>query len=277
VTGRVAVLGGGGWLGRALIEQLASDGRPGLLVPPREQVATADPADLRALLRPAPDLVVVNLVGARRGTPAELAAANAELPARLVEALAGSGAHLVHAGSAAEYGDPGSSDPVGERHAAHPAGDYGRTKLAGSLAVLTHPQACVLRVFNIVGRDLPDGSVVAEILAKVARARATGGAVELLSAQDVRDYVRRDFVLASIRHALGARTAGLFNVCSGTGVSYEALVEALAEATGGTLPVHDRAEPGIRAVVGDPAAWREASGLAERLDATAIARIVVTG
>jgi NDP-hexose 4-ketoreductase len=275
---RIAVLGGSGWMGRALLGRLRGRA-PGieLLAPSRELLDRADRQGLRALLRPDPELAVVNLAGARRGEPHELAEVNADLPARLVDALADSGARLVHLGSAAEYGDPGSSAPVREDQPARPAGEYGRTKLAGTLAVLGAPRSCVLRPFNIVDRHLPEGSVVAEILGKIARAREGGGEVELLSAQDVRDYVSLDFVLVSILHALDSDAAGLFNVCSGTGVSYESLTIALAGATGGTLPVRDRGEPGIRAVVGDPTAWQRASGLAEHLAPTDIARIVTAG
>jgi nucleoside-diphosphate-sugar epimerase len=45
----------------------------------------------------------------------------------------------------------------------------------------------------------------------------------------------------------------LLNICSGVGLRYGEIVEALASATGVPATVHSLARPGILAVVGDPA------------------------
>nr|WP_322975329.1 NAD-dependent epimerase/dehydratase family protein [Actinacidiphila bryophytorum] len=65
-------------------------------------------------------------------------------------------ARLVQLGSAAEYGPGVPGTALAESAAARPAGVYGATKLAGTLAVAgSGLDAVVLRVFNPVGAGAP--------------------------------------------------------------------------------------------------------------------------
>lgn len=107
------ILGGSGFVGRALAERLnrpEHDGNPRLLVPtrralhavalghlPRVDVAQADvhaDAELRALVAGAE--VVVNLVGTLHGNEEEFERVHVELPRRLAAACREQGARILH-------------------------------------------------------------------------------------------------------------------------------------------------------------------------------------
>ena len=224
---RLAIIGSSGWIGRSV--KALADRSP--LCFDTVTISTRQPFgevhDLRARLMPAPDFAVIFLAGLKFGDRAQLFQVNHGLPELLVAALANSGAHLVHIGSAAEYGDPGSAQPIDENFATAPTSDYGSSKLAGTTAVLRYPQSCVLRAFNIADHSMPEGHVLAEIRNKVETACRTGRSVELLSAITTRDFVSRRFVVTSLLHPADMRTVGLFNVCSGVGSSYGQIVEEM--------------------------------------------------
>ena len=268
MSGGIAVLGAGGWLGSSIWGELSGD--DGARSLGRAELAQRNADELRELLRPDPHLTVVNAVGRLRGAEGELADANLRFVARLVEALRGTGAHLVHLGSAAEYGDQGQT-LITERATAAPATAYGRLKAEASALVLTEPSWCVLRPFNVIDRSMvpenPVGIIRAQVLA--------GGSVDLPAATARRDHVSRSFVAASVARAARDRVAGAFNLCSGIGVTYTEIAAAIARASGADITVTDLDRPGIRTVVGDPTAWQTATGLREALDADDVAGLVL--
>ena len=267
-------MGAGGWLGRPAVKALRaqpfpyagiSDGAP----------AAAAVGRLRDAIRPDEDTVVVNLCGLKWGAPDDLLTANALIPQTLAGALASSGAHLVQVGSAAEYGISGNGGPIAESKECSPTSDYGITKLRGTDAVLaTMPTATVLRPFNIVDADLPEGSPMIDVRDRIERTSATGGTVELLSAGTTRDYVSRNFVIASIAEAARLRPAGVFNVCSGVGVSMGELVRMVLDDRGLTNLIGSGDESSASSVVGDPARWRAVTGLAETLGCRGVVDIL---
>ncbi len=112
------------------------------------------------LERLAPD-AIVNCVGATQGTREEMELLNVGVVRKLVSVLAScSSAHLVHLGSAAEYGPPQDWAPAREGAEARPVGDYAATKLAGTELVREAAEsgrvsATVLRVFNPLGAGAP--------------------------------------------------------------------------------------------------------------------------
>lgn len=101
--------------------------------------------------------VVVNCTGATHGSPDEMKQLNVGVVEKLVSVLTMySSAHLVHLGSAAEYGPPEDWAPARESAEAWPQSDYAATKLAGTEIVRQAAEsgrisATVLRVFNPVG------------------------------------------------------------------------------------------------------------------------------
>jgi nucleoside-diphosphate-sugar epimerase len=155
----VAVLGASGFIGRWVARALIASGATVVLVARRaasihralvaEQRVTVREADLASAsavrdavtgIRPA---IVFNLAGygvdrdERHEEPAR--AINAGLPGWIAEAMADvpaerwRGQRVVHAGSALEYGEIGGD--LNEASHPHPTTLYGRTKLAGTLAL----------------------------------------------------------------------------------------------------------------------------------------------
>lgn len=266
---RVVVLGAGGWLGSATWTALRDD--PDARGFGREALAGASAGQLRVLLDPTEDLVVVNAVGRLRGTDEELEEPNLRFAAQLVEALLGTGAHLVHLGSAAEYGDQGDA-AIPETAERRPTSTYGRCKARASDLVLAEPTWCVLRPFNVIDVDMVPENPIAIIRDDVAMA---DGLVTLPAAAARRDHVSRAFVATSIARAARDRMAGTFNLCSGVGLRYDAIAEAIAARMGVAVQIRDLDRPGIRTVVGSPDAWLAATGMQEALDADGVAGLVL--
>ena len=199
---------------------------------------------------------VVNACGLTRGSAEDLADANVEFPRWVCEVLADTGVRLVHLGSAAEYGDPGSADPVEESTPLRPKGDYATTKAAGSEVVLeargAGMDALVARVFNIVGHPIPPVSPVHQWLTDV-EALEDSGEVEVWWPPTKRDFVALgDVAGAVVDLAMPGERPAAVNVCSGVALAYGDIVVALGGALGVDVHVRSLDRPGIEAVVGDP-------------------------
>ncbi|MFE9742224.1 NAD-dependent epimerase/dehydratase family protein [Streptomyces sp. NPDC006477] len=187
---RILVLGAGGYLGGHVTKRLRALPGTRVLVGGRSPAAdvTLDLASDRpnvlagALARARPD-AVVNCAGATGGDAVTLAEVNARGPAVLCAALreAAPTARLVHLGSAAEYGPGTPGLRVTETEACLPAGPYGATKLAGTVAVTASGlDAVVLRVGNPVGAGAPPTGLPGRVAALLAEAEeeaasASGG------------------------------------------------------------------------------------------------------
>ncbi|MEU3978976.1 NAD(P)-dependent oxidoreductase [Streptomyces sp. NPDC026672] len=238
---RILVLGGSGYLGTHVAERLRA--LPGALVlgggrsPAAEygiDLATDRPERLAKTLASAAPDAVVNCAGATGGDAVTLAEVNARGPAALCAALrsAAPAARLVHLGSAAEYG-PGEPDTaVTESAATRPAGPYGATKLAGTVAVAASGlNAVVLRVGNPVGPGAPATGLPGR-MASLLRAAGTDpeAVVRLGDLSAYRDFVDvRDVARAA---QLAVTAAGplppVLNIGGGRAVAVRELVRALA-------------------------------------------------
>jgi len=256
---------GRGWLGLPAIESL------GAIPFPHARISTDAPLTaaaerLRDAIRPDESTVVVNLCGLRHGAAEELSRSNAHIPRIMAAALVGSGAHLVQVGSAAEYGIPPHQAQLSEESVCSPASDYGVTKLQGTEAVLeVMPTATILRPFNVVDADLPESSPMRDIGNRISRAIASGAPVELLAASTIRDYVSRQFVIDSIVTAVRLRPAGVFNICSGVGVSTGEIARMALDDRQMANEISSSDDAQSSTVIGNPTRWLARTGLAQVL------------
>lgn len=143
---KILLLGANGQVGHELRRSLAPLGeivvttRAGTLDGNKCEQADFDlPGSLPVLIeRIAPDVVVnaaaYTAVDRAENEPDAAFRANAESPARLAEACAGSGALLVHYSTDYVF-DGESSRPYREEDTSGPLGVYGRTKLEGEQAI----------------------------------------------------------------------------------------------------------------------------------------------
>ncbi len=253
---RTLVLGAAGWIGGHVARLIASEREMGEVIfldrvspgqaepqaPGRwasfDIVAEPEQALGHFLERLGP-VAVVNCIGATQGSPEEMQRLNVGVVRKLVSVMAScSSAHLVHLGSAAEYGPPQHWAPARETDEARPVGDYAATKLAGTEVVREAAEsgrvsATVLRVFNPLGAGAPPASLVGRAVASFRQAQATGARQVTLGALDsARDYidvrdVARAVLLASRRQYRPGQPVVL-NVGRGIPVSSRWLVHRLA-------------------------------------------------
>ncbi|MFF7261182.1 NAD-dependent epimerase/dehydratase family protein [Streptomyces sp. NPDC008159] len=220
----------------------------------------AAPDEIAAALAAYGADVVVNAAGrAWRADEAEMTAGNAELVERVVAALAalpGPPPRLVQLGSVHEYGAGAPDGATGEDHEPAPVTPYGRTKLQGTQAVLRAARergvdGVVLRLANVIGAGVPEGSLfgrVAAHLAASARAGARGGTADALhlpplrAARDLVDVGDvTDAVLAAATAPGAAVTGQVINVGRGEAVPMRELIDRMIALSGLDVPVVESA------------------------------------
>jgi nucleoside-diphosphate-sugar epimerase len=238
---RALVVGGGGFIGRHVVAalegagaQVRSTNRAAIDLRDDEAVST-----LIAACRPS---ITFNLAG-YGVDPAELDPREAELlNDRFVGVLAQAvfehrderwpGLHLVHAGSALEYGNSGGD--LRESTPPDPSTFYGRTKLAGTrrLAELCERlglRAATARLFMIYGPGEHEGRLVPSLL----RTAITRQPLPLTAGAQDRDFTWVGDAaegLPRLGVARGLRPGEVLNVATGRLTSVRAFVEAAARA-----------------------------------------------
>ncbi len=259
MSGRVIILGAGGFMGRAVWRALAEDPRcnhiavhfrrppePAMLTHGADtwsalDLAEATPKAIIDVIEQSEADVVVNCAGATRGSLPELRSANVEITARVSAALTALGhVHLIHLGSAAEYGAHRTGQAITEHTPTRPVSDYGVTKLQGTRHLVAAGRArrltaTVLRVFNPLGRgsapDTPLGRAAQEIHAAMRRGDDT---ITLRSLESWRDYIDARDVGGAVAAAVHTVPDGatVLNVGRGEAVHTRDLVEKLAAIAG---------------------------------------------
>lgn len=136
-------------------------------------------------------------------------------------ALAGRGyRRLVYLSSAAVYGD---MEPYPRRpgEPARAENGYGRMKRAGE-AVALAAEGVVVRLTNVYGPGMSQGTVIADILAQ----RAIPGPIRVRDLAPVRDYLWLDDAVSGLVSIAEGSATGVFNLASGEAVSVERLAQA---------------------------------------------------
>lgn len=280
---------GSGFVGSAVRDALEADGDVRVIPmgtsshPPLGRREAEGAALLRDTIEAEGVAAVINTAGRLRGTDDEMHAANVAWPTWLVgEALVGSGVRFVHLGSAAEYGDPGSAEPVPETAEVNPTGVYGTTKWAGTAAVLKARagglDAVVGRGFNLVGPNLAPVSPLYQFLHDVTALPPEGGEVEVWYPGTTRDFIlTRDLATAVARLARAEAVPDIVNLCSQASITFGEIVEAMAERARKPVTIRSLDRPGIPAVVGDNARLREVCGIVPQMSAAIIAEHATIG
>jgi dTDP-6-deoxy-L-talose 4-dehydrogenase [NAD(P)+] len=252
-----AVLGGTGFIGRALCRALAEQGhrvlavaRHGRPVGPdvavRElDLATASVERITDLLAGDGIEVVVNAAGGMWGlTEDEMFAANVTLVDRLIEALCGwSGAaapRLVQIGTVHEYGVTPIGTSLTEDTLADPVMPYGALKLRCTAAITAAARAgridaVTLRIGNIVGPGQPGTSLLGVVAGALHAADDAGttAVLDLGPLGSLRDFVGLTDAVDAIVAAVTTPVSGhpVINIGRGTAASARDMVRLLIDAS----------------------------------------------
>ncbi len=260
---------GGGWVGSAIAAAAATRGEVTVIDPPLDpELAARDAAATRRLaerVAASGAHAVINACGRVGGSPRELRDANVDFVRWLCDALAPCGVRLVHVGSAAEYGDPGTAAPVDEQAVVHPSGDYATTKAEGTEVVRRARRAGLdavsARVFNLVGPSIPAVSPLRQWTDELLALGPDGGEVEVWWPPTTRDFIElADGARALLELSDVATVPPVVNVCSGVGLRFGDIVAALARRLDIPATIRSLERPGIETVVGDPSLLTELLG-----------------
>jgi nucleoside-diphosphate-sugar epimerase len=246
----IVVLGGTGFVGRAVCETLAAAGyavtaagrKP--VEPPRGctmlclDVVRAFPGELAAVLTKLNPVAVVNAAGTLwavddlQPTDEEMSAGNLALVDRLIEALARLDfrPRLIHLGSTYEYGPQPANALLTEETGERPVTRYSRTKLAATRLVREAVEngridAVTLRLTITLGPQPPSASLFGRVALGLA---AHPERLEIPALEDERDFVDArdvgDAVLAAVR---APAAPPLLNIASSTIVPVADAVDLL--------------------------------------------------
>jgi UDP-glucose 4-epimerase len=222
---KIVVTGASGFLGRALMQNLAHRGINAVGVSRHpcygcikvESYIDAPGGDVLVHLAEASDRAY-----AQANSPIYEHRSLATL-----EALEGKGfSRVVYASSAVLYGDQEQSlrkvgDPVYALDA------YTRLKLASENAVLAR-DGIVARLVNLYGSGMAEGNVLSTILGQIWQ----DGPVRVLDETPVRDFLWIDDAARALSLMATGEASGVFNVGSGQGVSIRELANLVLDAAG---------------------------------------------
>jgi len=278
----VAVLGATGSIGRQVASAFETSGYRVLAVarrrPPAAAGRTCTALDLTAapaariaeVLAAAGARIVVNATGGWLASAEENRQAHTRLVGHLLDAarLLPAPPRFVQIGSIHEYGPVPEGTDIDEARPPRPRTPYGRSKLAGSNAVLQasragHVQGVVLRAVNVYGPGAAAGSFLGSVVRRL-RAREPGGRLRLEVNGDRRDYVDvRDLADAVVRAAESPLAGRSVNIGRGEALGMRRLLTLLVAEAGldaGVLELTDQP------VASHGAGWTRADiRLADRL------------
>jgi nucleoside-diphosphate-sugar epimerase len=200
--------------------------------------------------------------------PETMLDANVGALTRLLAACAGAGARVLHAGSCSEYARVDPPALMTEDTPCHPSAPYGAAKLAATewgrtLAARLGVPFVTLRLFGVYGPGESPHRIIPALCAKLTRRES----VPLTHGNQVRDFTYVDDLCAAFVGAFDANlpSGGVFNVCSGVGVSIREVCLSVCRTLGaspellrfGATPLRP-GEP--EWMVGDPTRFQAATG-----------------
>jgi nucleoside-diphosphate-sugar epimerase len=247
---RALITGGTGFVGRALVRRLTSEGATIGLLGAKDSVRSAgtdvlalgdrpwsEAAMLRAIGAFRPD-TIFHLVGGPRPSLSDLYETNLVLGDRLMAAAARAapGARIVLIGSAAEYGAPLRADGVLDEDApCRPLTAYGVAKLAQTLNGLVRARAgqpvAIARLFNPVGPGMPGNLAFSAIAHRLASGSPTLATGNIDVARDFLSIDEAARIIADIARSPAA-AGEIVNVCSGIAQPLRDGVERMIARTG---------------------------------------------
>ncbi|MFI0420726.1 NAD-dependent epimerase/dehydratase family protein [Spongiactinospora sp. 9N601] len=248
MTGRVAVLGASGCVGRQVCAAFARQGRPLVAVARRRaahlgayrflplDVAALSGGELAKVLAGEGVEAVVNATGGWVAGDEEMHRTYVRLVDQLIEAMMmlPGPARLVHVGSVHEYGPTPHGLIITEELRPAPQSVYARTKLAGSRRILDAVRAgeldaVVLRVANVYGPHPAEASFLGGLVGKLR----DGAELDLTIVDAWRDFVDvRDVADLVVKVTADRAADPLINVGSGQAINIRTLVEDLLAAAG---------------------------------------------
>jgi NDP-hexose 4-ketoreductase len=254
---RLLLLGAAGFLGRSIAHHVGESGSAELVLnhrstdvlPAFDDIFESYPLDLLtcrtgaigAMIDAVSPDVVVNCAGLTVGQPAELRDANVGLVMRLIDELhERPRVHLVHIGSAAEYGIQRRQIPVSENVFATPGSAYGVTKLEATQRLVAAAEqqrisATILRVFNPVGRFSSPTTLPGNAARQIHAALRSGAeTIDLGQLDSRRDYIDTRDVARAVLAAASTPTppGSILNVGRGEAIESRRLVTSLAAIAG---------------------------------------------
>lgn len=240
---RVLITGATGYLGSAMAESVPPGIEPILTGFARglRSLDVTDPSAVAAAIgRHRPDAVVhlaaVSTLAAAAGDPERTTGVNVAGAAAVAAATDDAGIRLVALSSDVVFG--GAGGPYDEQTPPDPINDYGRSKLAGEVAVLTaNPAALVLRTTVLVGRDRAGRFPFSAFVLK----QAERGEEVALFHNELRNFYPVTHAAAAVWECAAGAISGVLHVGASTSVSrYEfgsRLLEELGLDAGLAVPV----------------------------------------
>lgn len=233
----VIVAGAAGFVGRAVLEELARRGcrpigvaRRGFAVPAGAQAMVLD--GLETLTVPE-GAVLIHCAEAPQTDPALTAEQDARARRdRLENLLEKAWGRFVYVSSAVVYGDA-LPHPRRPDEPVAPSSPYGQAKAACEALAQTKG-AAVVRLSNIYGPGMSSGTVLGILLDQIPGQ----GPVTVRDTSPVRDYLWVEDAARGLADIARGQEAGVFNLGTGRGTSVLALALAALNAAGeGTRPV----------------------------------------
>lgn len=218
---RVLVLGGWGWLGRAVLRQLHQRGWK-IHAPTRREVDITRRDALARILESVEPSHVLNLTAAQPGaSPKRLRAVNEVAPRVLAELLVQrSGTRLVHMSS--DMVHDGRSAPYTEDAPMAPLTPYGQSKAAGEAAIRSLlPDALCVRTSLIVDDRFADRAT-REFADRLSR-----GEEVALYTDEIRSPQTRGVLARALIDLLQLDVGGVLNVAGRDAVSRHELTSLL--------------------------------------------------